>query len=75
MSTTVMSTVSHPAAHEAAHQPQRHADRGRSHDHREHADDQRDAGAVDDPAQDVAADLIGAEQTESGCRPAPTPAA
>ena len=51
----------HRAAQESARQPGRHAD-DEAHQDGRHPDEQRDAGPVDDPAQHVAPDLIGAER-------------
>jgi hypothetical protein len=49
------------AAVESGRDAERNADR-RAEADREHADQQRDAAAVDDPRQDVAPELVGAER-------------
>ncbi len=63
-----------PAAREARQQAQRDADHHRQH-HRRHAHHQRDARAVHQRREDVAALVVGAQQVLACCRPASRPAA
>ena len=50
-----------PTAEVARHQPQRHPDQPGQHDGR-HADQQRCAGAKDQPSKEIAAKVVGAER-------------
>ena len=56
-----------PAAAVAGDQPEQHAERARDAD-RDHADLEGDARAVEQAAEDVAAELVGAEPVERGWR-------
>jgi hypothetical protein len=62
-----MSTLSTRPAEVAGDEPQRQADR-EGHRHREEPRLQRHAAAVDDAAQDVAPDVVGAEEMLRGGR-------
>ena len=72
-SSTRMIAASVEAAREAAQEPERHPDRP-ADQHRHRAGEERDAGAVDDAAQDVPPELVGAEgvgeATATGTGPA-----
>ena len=73
-STTVTMTVSTLPPTNPLTSPSGHADE-QAHDHGRDADQQRDARAVDDPAEDVAADLVRAERIGGVTALLPTPAA
>ena len=49
----------------AANRPRNGSDQGRDQDHRK-ADEERDAGAVDQARKNVAAELVGAEEETGG---------